>query len=117
MSFSSTTSLTIKQYLAKENNCKIALLIISCSTIGILVLFHGLKELYKIKTFIMGQCQVKSIDLKTEKDNVYPLWFITILHDNQKSEDIIIGSTGYRTRYEAWKAAHDYRVIKERFFP
>ena len=113
MSFSSTTSLRIKQYLAKENCCKIAFFIISCSTIGILLLFHGVTELYKIKTFIIGQCQVKSLDLKTEKDSVYPLWFITILHDNQKSEEIIVGSTGYRIRYEAWNAAHDYRVIKE----
>ena len=116
MPSSSTTSLTIKQYLAKENSCKIVFVIISCSTIGILLLFHGLKELYTIKTVVLGQCEVKSIDLRTEKDSVYPIWLITVLNDNQKIKDIIMGSAGYRIRDEAWYAAYDFRVIRGLFF-
>jgi len=112
----SSTTLRIKQYLAKESNYTIVFLTLFCYIFGILLLFVGLEEFYKMKTLVIGQCQVRSIDLKTEKYNDYPNWFITVLHDNQKNEDSIVGSTGYLLRRDAWHAAHDYRVTQEIFF-
>ncbi|CAF0915351.1 unnamed protein product, partial [Didymodactylos carnosus] len=50
-----------------------------------------LKELYIIKTLVIGQCYVKSLDLRIEKDNVYPLGLLQI-------------------RYDPCDRAHDHRI-------
>jgi hypothetical protein len=90
---SSSSSLRIKQYLAKDNNTCIAILITACYTLGAPVFILGIKELYKTHTFVIGQCQIKSIDLIPGNHGFYPRWNITALHENQTKHDTLIAST------------------------
>ncbi|CAF3061667.1 unnamed protein product [Rotaria sp. Silwood2] len=106
----SFSSLTIKQYLSKEHNFPVLSLITCCYFIGGLLSFAGLKELYKLNTFVIHQCQVKSIDLKFLDRNLYPRWNITVVHDNQIIDDFLIASTGLTSESEAWNVAQQYKI-------
>jgi len=110
---SSSFSLRIKQYLGKERNFCITLLIIVCYFFGMPLTIGGLKELYKIHTFVVHPCQVKSIDLKIRELSFYPRWNFTVLYENQTRDDSLITSTGFITESRAWSAANEYKVISE----
>jgi len=110
---SSSFSLRIKQYLGKERNFCITLLIIVCYSFGMPLTITGLKELYKIHTFVIDQCQVKSIDLKIRYSLFCPRWNFTVLHENQTRNASLIASTGFRTESRAWSVANEYNVINE----
>ncbi|CAF1535638.1 unnamed protein product, partial [Rotaria sordida] len=66
--------------------------------------------LYKIHTFIVHQCQVRSIDLKIRKLNYYPRWNITVLYENQTRDDSLIASTGFSKESQAWNVANEYKI-------
>jgi hypothetical protein len=103
----------IKNYLGEERNLCIGIFIIFCYVFGGPLSIVGLKELYKTRTFVIHQCQVKSIDLKTRQGYFYPLWNITVLYENQTRDDSLIASTGSSTNGQAWRSAYAYKVINE----
>lgn len=107
---SSSISPKLKEYYSKKNSCKIISSIVVFLIMSFILLFHCLKQFYIIKTLTLGQCFVQSINLKIEKDNTYPVWFITVTYNNQTNEDMMVGSDSYLTQYRAWDAAHQYRV-------
>src|ERR1700722_13572771 len=88
------SSARINPYLTNEENVCAVLLIVVCSMISGMLSYDGLEELYKTNTFVIRQCQVKSIDLKYLDRSLHPRWNITVVHENQAVDDFLIASTG-----------------------
>ncbi|UJR07990.1 hypothetical protein I4U23_012269 [Adineta vaga] len=87
----------------------------TCSVIfgyGIsLVLFIvAFNELYKINTFVLGQCKVKSIDMKFRSPNLYPRWNVTIVDENLIRNYSLIDLSGFSDEDNAWNAARKYQI-------
>jgi hypothetical protein len=107
----SSSPLKTKKYLTKDQNSCVILLIGICYIFSILLLFCGSEEFYKLNTLIIGHCQVKSIDLKSLRNNYFPRWSITVLYKNQTNNDILIASYGTKSDKWAWIKARKYQVL------
>ncbi len=106
----SSLSARTKQRLSEKNNIWAILLIIVWCALGVFVLTVGLEELYESKTFIIGQCRIKTIDFKFKNGRLHPRWNITVGHENETIDDSIIASSGSTSENDAWIAAHEYNV-------
>jgi hypothetical protein len=101
----------IKQHLAKEKNFIVIVIIPFCCIFGFILLVTGSQELHKSSTFVIHECQVKTIDLKFNVGKLYPRWNITVVYENQRIDDFVIASTGSTSESDAWSEAHKYQVI------
>jgi len=101
----------IKHHLAKEKNFFVIVIIPFCCFFGFVLLVTGSQELYKLSTFVIHECQVKTIDLKFDVGKLHPRWNITVVYENQRIDDFIIASTGSTWETDAWSEAHKYKVI------
>lgn len=111
LSTSSCLQLQTKSRLTKDQNSFIKLLISICYIFGIVLLYCGLEEFYKLNTFIIRQCKIKSFDLKSGRNNYFPRWNITIIDANQTNEHIIMESSGTKSDKWAWIKARKYKVF------
>jgi hypothetical protein len=98
-----------EKILKNRKSCLIVLISISYF-LSILFLYFGSEELYKYQTLIIGQCQVKSIDLKFLRNSYFPRWNLTICYLNQTINQILIESIGTKSDRWAWIKARKYKV-------
>ncbi|CAF0954016.1 unnamed protein product [Adineta steineri] len=99
-----------KQHLLKDQNSCIIILIGICCFLGCLLLYFGSQELYKFKTLIIRHCQVKTFDVKHERQSYFPRWNITIIYKNETIDDFLRESVGTRSERWAWTTARKYKI-------
>lgn len=105
------SSLKRKSRLTKDQNSSILLVISILYIFSIILLYFGSEEFYKLNTFIIRHCQIKSIDLKSGRNSYFPRWNVTIIDQNKTIDDFIITSFGTKSDKWAWIKAKKYQVF------
>jgi hypothetical protein len=103
----------MKEHLAGKDNVFVLCFVIFCSIVGFMFSMIGLLELYKSNTFVIHQCQIKSIDLTKIELNFYPSWIITVIDDNQIEDQILTLSFGSTSQNWPWNNENQYKVKYE----
>ncbi|UJR11004.1 hypothetical protein I4U23_015188 [Adineta vaga] len=99
-----------KKHLTKDQNSCIVLVVGICCFLGALFVYTGSQDIYKLRTLIIGRCQVRSLNVKHTRYNYFPCWNITVIYENETKEDYVIESTGTRSDRWAWIQARKYQV-------
>jgi hypothetical protein len=107
---SSLNSAKIDENLLKNRKSCLIVLISICYLLSILFVYFGSEELYKFETLIIGQCQVKSIDLKFLRNSYFPRWNLTIYYLNKIINQSLVESIGTKSDRFAWIKANKYKV-------
>ena len=110
MSSSSPLPQRIRQRFVKKHYCFSTALVCFCCLSAVVLLIVGAIELYKLKTFIVRQCHVKSVDVIQRDDRFYPRWTIQVRDEERITIEYMFGSTGFSSASWAWNSAEKYMV-------
>ncbi|CAF1290718.1 unnamed protein product [Adineta ricciae] len=78
--------------------------------IGVVIITAGFYELYRLYTYIVGKCQVKSIDMKFRDSKLHPRWNITSTYENKTINYSLIAADGFSYKDSAWSHAQKYQI-------
>ena len=99
-----------EEILTKNRNCSLLILIVISYFISILLLYFSIEEYYKMRTYLMRQCKLLSIDLIYQNNNYYPKWNLFIFDQNETTFEHLIDSIGSKSDRWASLKAKKYKV-------
>lgn len=103
-----------EEILRKNRNSSLIILIVMSYLLSVILLYISLEEYYKVRTYLMRECRVLSVDLIHQNKNSYPRWNLLIIDQNETRIEHLLDSVGSKSDRWSLIKANKYKV--NRFF-